>query len=64
MAAIAFVAMFPLGAVFVRTMPGRWALIMHAMAQILALILFICAAALGIWLLVNVKPFGTSLVSY
>ena len=37
---------------------------MHALAQITALIVFLVGAALGIWLLVNAKPFGQSLVSF
>lgn len=64
MASVVFLAAFPLGAVFVRTLPGRWALIMHAAAQVVALLLFIAAAGLGIWVLVNVQPFDTSLLDF
>ncbi|KAJ9142328.1 hypothetical protein NKR23_g7215 [Pleurostoma richardsiae] len=65
LAAIAFVIIFPLGAVFMRLIPGRFAVWIHAMTQFAGYALFIAAAALGFWLVREVKipPDNSSLLS-
>ena len=48
-----------------RVIPGRLAIWVHAIFQILATCIFIAAAGLGIYLVKNVTlPRGGSLVSY
>jgi hypothetical protein len=64
MAAMAFVILFPIGAMAMRVVPGRSALWLHAITQVMAYILFIAAAGLGIWLVreVRIPAAGGSLV--
>lgn len=64
LAAIAFIIFFPMGGIIVRIVPGRWAMKLHALAQIIGFGIFFGAAALGFWILANFKPRGTSLLSY
>lgn len=61
--AAAFVGLFPLGAVFVRVLPGRAALWLHVLSQTVGFALAVAGVALGLWMIANVKPFGSSLVS-
>lgn len=64
LAAIAFVGLFPLGAIFLRILPGRASLYLHVITQILGLGTEIAASGLGIYMVVTIKPFGQSLVSF
>jgi hypothetical protein len=61
---MAFVILLPIGAMTMRVVPGRLALWLHAITQLVAYIFFIAAAALGIWLVreVRLPPTGESLV--
>ena len=65
LAAIAFVGLFPIGAILMRVIPGRFAWIIHGVFQILAYGVYIAAAALGIQLmqLIRIPLNGTSIVS-
>ncbi|KAL8303450.1 hypothetical protein RB597_005062 [Gaeumannomyces tritici] len=59
LAALAFVLLFPLGSILMRIVPGRLALFVHAGTQVIALIIYVAAAALGIHLVQTVRlPFG------
>lgn len=62
-AAIAFVILFPLGAIFLRIIPGRWSVRIHYFVQIIAWLLYIAGFALGIILLRMLPSGGQSLVS-
>lgn len=48
LACLAFVVLFPLGAVLVRVVPGRWSLHAHWAVQMLAWVLYVAAFALGV----------------
>ncbi|WPG98638.1 iron reductase domain protein [Acrodontium crateriforme] len=50
MAAIAWVALFPLGGIVMRLIKGKSTIWMHAGIQMLALSLFTAAAGIGIWM--------------
>ncbi|KAE9982612.1 hypothetical protein EG328_010743 [Venturia inaequalis] len=54
-ACLAWVIFFPLGAIFIRILPGRFALIMHALFQLFAYVLYIIAFALGCWMASNIR---------
>ena len=59
LAALAMVVLFPAGSIFMRVIPGRPALWVHALAQVIALIVYIAAVGLGIYLVREVQiPFG------
>ncbi|TLD21810.1 Cytochrome b2 [Venturia nashicola] len=58
MAAMAFAAFFPLGAIAIRTKPGRFALFAHLGLQILAFAFFAVAVAMGMWMSATLEPFG------
>lgn len=64
LAAVAFVGLFPIGAILMRVIPGRFAWIIHGVFQVLAYGVYIAAAALGIKLmqLIRIPPDGTSMV--
>ncbi|KAK8114602.1 cytochrome b561 and DOMON domain-containing protein [Apiospora kogelbergensis] len=64
LAAIAFVGLFPIGAILMRVIPGRFAWIIHGVFQILAYGVYIAAAALGIQLmqLIRIPLNGTSIL--
>ncbi|RYP63916.1 hypothetical protein DL771_009028 [Monosporascus sp. 5C6A] len=64
LAAIAFVGLFPLGSIFVRVIPGRFAWIIHAITQTVAYIVFVGAAVLGLYLvhMIQIPPNGASLL--
>ncbi|KAI0125445.1 hypothetical protein BJ170DRAFT_631185 [Xylariales sp. AK1849] len=49
-AAVAFVGLFPLGAILMRVVPGRFAWILHALTQALGYVIYIAAAGLGIYM--------------
>ncbi|KAK7970658.1 hypothetical protein PG988_009731 [Apiospora saccharicola] len=65
LAAIAFVGLFPIGAILMRVVPGRLTWIIHGVFQILAYCVYIAAAALGIVLvrLVRIPPDGASMLT-
>lgn len=65
LAALAFVVLFPVGAIAMRIIPGRFALWLHGITQVIAYILFIAAVGLGIWLVkeVRIPVAGGSLLS-
>ncbi|TID20742.1 integral membrane protein [Venturia nashicola] len=54
-ACLAWVIFFPLGAIFIRILPGRLALVMHALFQLFAYILYIIAFALGCWMASHIR---------
>ncbi|KAG8169741.1 hypothetical protein KVR01_000486 [Diaporthe batatas] len=62
-AAIAFVILFPLGAIFLRIIPGRWSVRIHYFVQIIAWLLYIAGFALGVILLRMLPSGGQSLLS-
>ncbi|KAH8903658.1 hypothetical protein BR93DRAFT_947285 [Coniochaeta sp. PMI_546] len=55
LAAMAFVILFPVGAMAMRLIPGRSALWLHGITQVVAYISFIVAVGLGIWLVQEVR---------
>ncbi|KAK4099462.1 hypothetical protein N658DRAFT_487668 [Parathielavia hyrcaniae] len=55
LAAVAMVALFPTGAVFMRILPGRVALWTHAITQIVGLAVFVGAVGLGLQLVSQVR---------
>lgn len=61
---MAFVILFPVGAMAMRLIPGRSALWLHGITQVVAYISFIAAVGLGIWLVqeVRIPVAGGSLV--
>ncbi|KAI1864250.1 hypothetical protein JX265_008621 [Neoarthrinium moseri] len=63
LAALAFAVLFPIGAILMRVIPGRFAWIIHALTQAVAYIIYIVAAALGIYIvrMVRLPPSGSSL---
>lgn len=65
LAALAFVGLFPIGAIVMRLVPGRLTWLVHGIFQLVAYAVFISAAALGIYLvrMVRIPPDGRSLVS-
>ncbi|QDS75177.1 hypothetical protein FKW77_008449 [Venturia effusa] len=58
MAAMAFAAFFPLGAIAIRTFPGRLALVAHLGLQFLAYAFFTAAVGMGMWMSQTLEPFG------
>ncbi|OIW24694.1 hypothetical protein CONLIGDRAFT_103042 [Coniochaeta ligniaria NRRL 30616] len=52
---MAFVILFPVGAMVIRLVPGRFALWLHGITQVAAYISFIAAVGLGIWLVQEVR---------
>lgn len=56
--------LFPLGAIFLRIIPGRWSVRIHYFIQIIAWLLYIAGFALGVILLRSLPSgAGESLVS-
>ncbi|KAK0714728.1 hypothetical protein B0H67DRAFT_600558 [Lasiosphaeris hirsuta] len=56
--ALSMVVLFPLGSIFMRIIPGRFALWIHAVFQMLAFCVYVAGAALGIYLVTIVQiPF-------
>ncbi|KAI0402772.1 hypothetical protein F4802DRAFT_574366 [Xylaria palmicola] len=63
LAGISFAFLFPLGAILLRVIPGKGAVASHVFAQMLAYLLYISAAALGLYLVSNLRsPSGGSLL--
>jgi len=64
LAAVAFAILFPIGAMTMRLVPGRAALWLHALTQLVAYVSFTAAVGLGIWLVreVRIPAAGGSLV--
>ncbi|KAI1261091.1 hypothetical protein F5Y18DRAFT_403377 [Xylariaceae sp. FL1019] len=64
-AAVAFAFLFPLGSIVMRVIPGKLTWIVHGLVQLIAYILYIAAAGLGLLLvnMVRVPPQGSSLLS-
>jgi len=54
-ACLAFVIFFPLGAIFMRILPGRLSIIVHALFQLFAYVLYIIAFGLGIWMASTIR---------
>jgi len=54
-ACLAFVIFFPLGAIFIRLIPGRFAIVVHAIFQLFAYVLYIIGFGLGIWMASNIR---------
>ncbi|KAM0806843.1 hypothetical protein AB5N19_07180 [Seiridium cardinale] len=65
LAALAFVGLFPIGAILMRVVPGRLSWIVHGIVQLIAYVIYIAGAALGIYLvrMVRIPPNGRSLLS-
>jgi len=61
--AIAMVVLFPSGAILMRVLPGRLAVWMHGVMQIISLAVLIAAVGMGIHLVVEMKEIGMNLVS-
>ena len=61
---MAFVVLFPMGAAAMRLVPGRFAIWVHGITQVVAYIFFIASVGLGIWLVreVRIPAAGGSLV--
>lgn len=58
-ASVVFVVLFPLGSILMRILPGRLALWVHGIFQVLTLMVYIAAVGLGIYLARMVQiPFG------
>jgi hypothetical protein len=60
---MAFAAFFPLGAIAIRTIPGRLALGVHLVLQFLGYAFFIAAVGMGVWMSHTLEPLGANLVS-
>ncbi|KAM7197224.1 hypothetical protein V8F33_005652, partial [Rhypophila sp. PSN 637] len=58
-ASVAFIGLFPLGSILMRVLPGKLALWVHAIFQMVSLVVYIAAVGLGIYLVRTVRiPFG------
>lgn len=55
LAAVAMVILFPVGSILLRVLPGRLGVWVHAVFQVLAMCVYIAAAALGIYLVRTVQ---------
>jgi hypothetical protein len=62
LAAVAFVGIFPSGAILMRVVPGRFTIWIHAVLQLLGYATFIAAAGLGIYMVKLVNIRGSDLV--
>jgi hypothetical protein len=62
LASFVFVFVFPVGAILVRIIPGRLCVILHGLMQLLGYVLFIAAAGLGLYVVVQVRYQGFNLV--
>jgi len=59
------VVLFPVGSIFMRVIPGRFALWAHGLMQLIAYTVYIAAVGLGIYLVRTVRiPRGGDLVSF
>lgn len=55
LAAVAFVILFPVGAIALKVLPGRAAFVIHVLAQMVAWVMYIAAAALGFSLVRDIR---------
>ncbi|KAM7201541.1 hypothetical protein V8F20_004769, partial [Naviculisporaceae sp. PSN 640] len=55
LAALAMVVLFPSGSIAMRVIPGKYAIWIHAMAQLIAYVVYICAVGLGLYLIREVQ---------
>ena len=62
LASLAFVFFFPVGAILVRALPGRTAMLAHAAFQVVGYVFFAVATGLGIWLTETIKFGNLNLV--
>jgi hypothetical protein len=63
LAALAFVVLFPVGSILMRVVPGRFAIWVHAGAQVLGFGTYVAAAGLGIYLVTLIRTPAGGLVS-
>jgi hypothetical protein len=62
LATMTFATFFPLGAIAIRAIPGRLALGVHLLLQILGYATCIAAYGMGIWMVHTFEPFGADFV--
>jgi len=62
--AVAFLAVFPLGSVIIRIIPGRFTIWIHALVQMCGYAANIACVGLGIYLTKVVNIRGVTLVSF
>ena len=63
--ALAMVILFPVGSILMRVVPGRFAIWIHGLAQIVAYAVYIAAVAMGIYMVRQVRlPNGGDLVRF
>jgi hypothetical protein len=55
LAGLAFVILFPIGAIAIRIIPGRFALFIHAGFQLIAYLIYMVAFGLGVWLVQDLR---------
>lgn len=55
LAALAMVVLFPAGSIFMRVIPGRFAIWIHGLAQLVAYVVYIAAVGLGLYLVREVQ---------
>lgn len=55
LASLTFIGLFPLGALSLRLLPGRWAFWTHAILQVAGWVVFVAAAALGFVMVRSVR---------
>ena len=63
LACLAFVILFPVGAIAIRIIPGRFALFVHAAFQIIGYLLYMIAFGLGVWLVQDLRYGRINLVN-
>ncbi|KAK0659152.1 hypothetical protein QBC41DRAFT_331672, partial [Cercophora samala] len=64
LASLAMVVLFPIGSILLRVLPGRWGFWLHVIFQVLATVIYVAGAALGIYLVKIVRiPTGSLLSS-
>ena len=62
-ASLAMVVFFPVGAISIRIIPGRLAVVVHAAFQLLAYTIYTIAVGLGIWMVIAIRFGRFDLVS-
>lgn len=60
LACLAFAVLFPLGAICLRAVPGRWSFHAHWVVQMLAWVLYVAAFGLGVYLVREVRFPGSN----
>ncbi|KAK4671878.1 hypothetical protein QC764_609540 [Podospora pseudoanserina] len=63
LASLAMVVLFPIGSILLRVLPGKWGFWVHVIFQVLATIIYISGAALGIYLVNMIRIPSGSLLS-